>query len=229
VTATDVANNVERIRDRMQTAAARAGRSPSDITLVAVTKTVSAERIQQVLDAGIENIGENRIQEAAPKIEAIGADAATWHLIGTLQSNKARRATELFDVIQSVDSIKLATRLNALAGETNRSLPVLLEVNTSDEDTKHGFAADDLLTIWSEIAGLDRLDVRGLMTIGPNSGGETAARTSFQLLSRLRDTIVQEHEVALPELSMGMTGDFEIAIEEGSTMVRVGRAIFGER
>ena len=217
---------------RVAAACARAGRDASTVTLVAVSKTVDVGRLRSAVDAGITTLGENRVQEAESKVGELAA--VTWHLVGPLQSNKARRALETFDVIQTVDSVALAERLDRLARDVRGAgpsarYPVLIQVNVDDDPSKAGFAPDDLPAALDAIGRFDALAPRGLMTIGRLVGDPEAARPTFQ---RLRDVSHQLRSAGAPlgdELSMGMTDDFEVAVEEGATIVRVGRAIFGER
>jgi PLP dependent protein len=217
---------------RIAAACARAGRDPASVTLVAVSKTVEVARLHAALEAGITTLGENRVQEAESKVGELAG--VTWHLVGPLQSNKARRALETFDVIQTVDSVGLAERLDRLArdvrgaGPSSR-YPVLVQVNVDDDPSKAGFTPDQLPAALDAIGGLAALDARGLMTIGRLVDRPEAARPTF---GRLRDLAGELRSRGLPigdALSMGMTDDFEVAVEEGATIVRVGRAIFGER
>ncbi len=194
-------------------------RIPAAVTLVAVTKTVPPERVDEALNAGIGVFGENKIQEAKAKIPLVSS-RARWHFIGHLQSNKARDAVELFELIHSVDSVKLAGELNKWAERAGKTQPILLEVNVSGESSKFGFRPEDLPAALAEIQKFPRLEVRGLMTVPPLGKDP---RPFFRQLRRLRD------ETGLRELSMGMSHDYEIAIEEGATIVRIGTAIFGER
>ena len=222
----------ERVLARIEAACAGAGRDPGGVTLVAVSKTVDADRLGAAVEAGITTLGENRVQEAEGKVAALRG--ATWHLVGPLQSNKARRALETFDVIQTVDSIGLAERLDRLARETRgagaaRRYPVLLQVNVDDDPSKAGLAPDALPAVLEGTPPLDALEVRGLMTIGRLVDDAEAARPTFLALRELSARLRDAGAPLGPELSMGMTDDFEIAVEEGSRMVRVGRAIFGER
>lgn len=206
-----------------------------EVTLVAVSKTVEPARIRQAIEAGVRTLGENRIQEAASKIPAL-EDAVTqnnveWHLIGHLQSNKARRAVELFSTIQSVDSFKLAARLDAIAGEVGKRLPVFLEVNIGSEKSKAGVAPGEVLPLCEQVSKLTNLELKGLMAVPPFSDDAEAARPFFQKLRQLRDEAQQAGIVGeqFVGLSMGMSNDFEIAIEEGATLVRIGTALFGAR
>ncbi len=220
--------NVQRVRADISDAAARAGRPPDDVSLVAVTKTRSAEEVDAVIRAGVTLVGENRVQEAEAKHPDV-TESAEWHMIGHLQSNKAGAALALFDAIQSVDSVKLAERIDRLAARVNRRVRVLIEVNTSGESSKHGVAPDDALGAIERIIERGSLDVRGLMTIGTFTDDETRVRGCFSTLRHLRDGAAEATGTKLPELSMGMTNDYRWAVEEGSTLVRVGTAIFGSR
>jgi PLP dependent protein len=217
---------------RIAAACARVGRTPDEVTLVAVSKTVDAGRLRDAVTAGLTLFGENRVQEGAAK--AAEVPGARWHLIGPLQSNKARRALEVYQAIQSVDSMSLAERIDRLArdvrgaGPTDR-FPVLLEVNVDDDPAKAGFAPDSLPEALDRMAALDALDVRGLMTIGRQVESAEAARPTFVALRTLGERLRAMGGPLGADLSMGMTDDFEVAIEEGATIVRVGRAIFGER
>jgi pyridoxal phosphate enzyme (YggS family) len=217
------------VLNRIAAACARAGRSPGDVALVAVSKTVPAERLMAAVEAGLTTLGENRVQEAEAKVPAVAG--AAWHLVGPLQKNKARRALEIFDVIESVDSVGLAERLDRIADEARpgRRVPVLLEVNVADDPAKAGFAPADLPPALGSILGLARLDVRGLMTIGRLVDRPEDARPTFVALRELSARLRAADDRLGPELSMGMTDDFEVAVEEGATIVRVGRALFGER
>lgn len=217
-----IAENLSRVRERIEAACCRAGRAPGDVVLIGVTKTHLAEAIEEAYEAGLRDFGENRVQEALPKIAALSAKGLRprWHLIGHLQTNKAKTASEAFDILHSVDSLRLAQALSRQAGE---QLPILLEVNVAQEATKFGFTPGELPQALSDISTLEHIDVRGLMTVAPQTDDREAVRPVFARLRELRDRL------ALRELSMGMTDDFEVAIEEGATMVRVGRAIFGER
>jgi PLP dependent protein len=219
----------QRVLDRIADAAARVGREPADVTLAAVSKTVPAERLVAALDAGLTILAENRVQEGEAKAPLISG--ATWHLVGPLQSNKARRALETFDVIQSVDSTDLARRLDRLASEARPGarVPVLLQVNVDDDAAKAGFELADLQADLDEILDLPGLDVRGLMTIGRLVERAEEARPTFRSLRELSERLRGGRPRLGEELSMGMSADFEVAVEEGATIVRVGRALFGER
>jgi len=227
---TDIAANIEKIKQRIAAACSRAGRDPHSVELMAVTKTVSTERILQAVDAGITLLGENYVQEAREKQELLGG-SARMHLIGHLQTNKAKYAVRLFDCVHSVDRLELAQELNKRAKAVNRILDILIEVNVSGEQTKNGVSPAQVRELIGRIAGLENLSVRGLMTMAPYSDDPETSRPYFQALRQLRDDIAREEipHVQMAELSMGMTDDFEVAIEEGSTIVRIGRAIFGAR
>ena len=227
---TDIAANIEKIKQRIAAACARAGRDPHSVALMAVTKTVTTERILQAVDAGVTLLGENYVQEAREKHELLGG-RARMHLIGHLQTNKAKYAVRLFDCVHSVDRLELAQELDRRAKAVNRTVDILIEVNVSGEETKNGVSPAQARELIGRIAGLENLSVRGLMTMAPYSDDPETSRPYFQALRNLRDDIVREGipRVRMEELSMGMTDDFEVAIEEGSTIVRIGRAIFGAR
>ena len=230
---TGIAANVARVRERIAAAATRVGRAASDVTLIAVSKTRTLDEIEAACRAGIRHLGENRIAEAENKRPLLELPGVTWHLIGHLQSRKARRAMACFDIVHSVDSVRLAQRLDRLAGERGTALPVLLEVNVSGEASKYGLSISDqsaLEATVGEIVSLSHLRVEGLMTVAFISADPEAVRPVFARLRALRHTLRERFpESAWEHLSMGMTDDFEIAVEEGATMVRVGRAIFGPR
>ena len=215
--------------ERIDAACRRAGRDPAGITLVAVSKTVEAEALRDAVTAGLDLLGENRVQEAAAKVPLV--PGARWHLVGPLQSNKARRALELFDVIESVDSVELAERLDRLAREVvpGTRYPILLQVNVDVDPAKAGLDPAGLEASVARIVDLDALEVRGLMTIGRLASDSETARATFRALRQLSTGLRGVGLPIGPALSMGMTDDFEIAVEEGSTIVRVGRALFGER
>ncbi|HEX7295428.1 MAG TPA: YggS family pyridoxal phosphate-dependent enzyme [Pyrinomonadaceae bacterium] len=217
---------------RINVAAVRAKRSVSEITLIAISKTHSADRIRIAIDCGAIDIGENRLQEAEPKILEIGRDRVHWHLVGHLQANKARKAVRLFDVIHSVDSIDLAKRLDRLCIEEQREvLPILVQINLGGEKTKSGIDKRDIYALVEAIEQCQRLRLMGLMSVPPYFEDPNDVRPFFSRLRELRDQLKERGAFAdrIGELSMGMTHDFEVAIEEGATMVRIGTAIFGER
>jgi len=225
-----IAENLERIRVRINSACTRVNRKPEEINLVAVTKTVDIERIKEGIAHGIKIIGENRVQEAKEKYPAIG-NSIEWHMVGHLQTNKVKTALEIFSLIQSVDTIHLAEEIQKRASALNKIIPVLIEVNTSGEETKYGLNPEELSSAITSIQAMSNISIQGFMTIGPGLAIENpeASRKSFQLLYELKNKKETEFKVKLPYLSMGMSSDFEIAIEEGSNMIRVGTAIFGER
>jgi pyridoxal phosphate enzyme (YggS family) len=217
------------VRRRIATAAERARRDPSDVTLIAVAKTFPAELVAQAVAAGATDIGENRVQEAAAKRPVV--PPATWHLIGPLQRNKAAAALAAFDVIHTVDRDEIAERLQLLLGRDwpGRRQRVLMEVNVGRERQKAGVLPEDAPALATTILALDRLELLGLMAIPPFGDDPEASRPHFRALRELRDRLSDDLGRALPQLSMGMSLDFEVAVEEGATMVRVGTAIFGER
>ena len=217
-----IAENLERVRERIELACERAGRDASEVTLIGVTKTVGPETVVEAYEAGLRDFGENRVQEAVAKIDAVELLGVqpSWHLIGHLQTNKVKAAAGRFGIIHSVDSLRLA---EALSRRYQTDVLVLLEVNVAQDAAKYGFAPEEVAAALSEIAVLPHIDVLGLMTIAPITSDPEETRPTFRRLRELRD------ELGLDELSMGMSGDFEVAIEEGATMVRVGTAIFGPR
>ncbi|MEK7331828.1 MAG: YggS family pyridoxal phosphate-dependent enzyme [Nitrospirota bacterium] len=234
VTMTDTAflENISSIYKKMSHAAMRAGRNPEDIKLIAVTKTVSIERVKQAVDAGLRIFGESRVQEAQKKVMSnelrAMSESLSWHLIGHLQKNKAKAAVELFDLIHSVDSVELAEAINKYAEKLGKTQEILIQVKLSMETAKHGILKDNLISLLDGIKKMEHLEVKGLMTIPPYFDEPGMARPYFKETRRLRDE-AEMNGFKLPELSMGMTNDFEVAIEEGATMVRIGTAIFGDR
>ena len=213
----------------MARAAARSGRDREQVVLVGVAKRVPAEVVQEAVALGLEDLGENQVQEAEAKIAAVGRRAARWHMVGHLQRNKAGRAADLFDRIHSVDRRELAAALSRRAVAAGRTLPVLVEVNVSGEASKFGVAPEGLESLLEAVAALPGLVLDGLMTVGPRVGRPEDARRGFADLRRLRDRAGRKLGLRLPELSMGMSADFEVAVEEGATLVRVGTALFGAR
>lgn len=221
----------ESIKKRMATVAISCGRDPGSINLVAVSKTKPAEAVIEALDSGITTFGENYIQEARQKIEALSSYPATWHFIGHLQSNKSKYAVRLFDLIHTVDSVKLATELDRQAGKIGKIQDILLQVNTGGEATKSGARPEAVHNLAETICRFDHIRIRGLMTIPPLYNEPEKVAPYFRTLREIAD---QLSAAALPkttmkELSMGMTGDFETAIREGATLIRIGTALFGER
>lgn len=222
--------NIARVRARIAEAALRVGRSPDEITLVAVSKTKPLELVKIAYHLGVTDFGENRVQEALLKIDEFHPDDIRWHMIGHLQSNKANKVAGSFAMVQSVDSLHLAQTLNRHAEQHSTRLPVLLEVNVAGETTKAGMTPEETVSIARQIVTLPQLEVQGLMTVAPLVEDAEEVRWVFRRLRLLRDELRQKiPEATWRHLSMGMTDDFPIAIEEGATIVRVGRAIFGER
>lgn len=227
---TDIGSNISLIRQRIEAACARSKRDPQSVRLMAVSKTVEPQRIRQALEAGITLLGENYVQEAREKIPTIG-QAAEWHMIGHLQTNKVKYVVHLFDWIHSVDRLELAKELDKRAGQNNRKLNILIEVNVSGEESKNGAEASQVVELVRQVSVFPNLIVRGLMTMPPYSDDPENSRPYFRALCKLRDEISAAAipNIRMDDLSMGMTDDFEVAIEEGATIIRVGRAIFGAR
>lgn len=223
-----IAENLERVRGQITQAAEKAGRTAGDIELVAITKTHPPEKVREAIEAGHTLFGESRVQEARAKIPELSSNLR-WHFVGHLQKNKIRHALSLFELFHSVDSLALAQEMNRIAADEGMRPRVLLEVNVAGEGSKFGFAPDKLREQMEALLALQRLSILGLMTIPPLADKEEASRTYFVRLRELRDRLQVEFRVDLPQLSMGMTQDFTIAVEEGATLVRVGTAIFGER
>ena len=225
---TMIEENVRKIKERVALACSRVDRDPAAITIVAVSKGRSIQEIEEAAAAGITGIGENRIQEAALKYKELTGAQIKWHMVGHLQTNKAKDAVKIFDLIQSVDSPHLAVEIDKEAAKINKVQDILIQVNTSVEVTKFGLKPDAAVEVIKEIAGLKNISIKGLMTIAPLSDNPEQTRPYFRALRELRDKLVQLWTVdcGLWTLSMGMTDDFEVAIEEGATIVRLGRAIF---
>jgi PLP dependent protein len=226
-----VKERLDRIKARIADAAIDCGRKPESVHLVAVSKTMDAERVAQAIDAGAAIIGENYIQEARDKFNALYDRPVQWHFIGHLQSNKAKYAIRMFDLIHSVDSLKLARALDKEARKNSKVQEILVQVNISREKTKSGIEATDAVELVTQISGLENIRVKGLMTMPPFFDAPEKARPYFRQLAALRNRIIAHRipGVDMDELSMGMTGDFEAAIAEGATLVRIGTAIFGAR
>jgi len=222
--------NLKRLEERIKNAAIKSGRKREDITLVAVTKNVEPERIIEGIDAGIKIIGENRIQEAEEKFKFINKDVEK-HLVGHLQTNKVKKALELFDLIQSVDSLRLAQEISKRAKEKEKSADVLIEVNTSDEPSKYGVKPDEISGLVEEVSKLENIKIKGLMTVGLFTDELEKVRPCFVKLRNIFESLknLRKENVEMKYLSMGMSSDFEVAIEEGASMIRVGTAIFGPR
>ena len=227
---TTIGTNFNRVKERITQAALRSGRDPQDIQLVAVSKTMSVESVRQAIKAGATIFGENYVQEARKKIEEIG-HTPRWDFIGHLQTNKAKYVFDLFDIIHSVDRLSLAKEINRLAAKQGKTIRILLQVNISGEEAKSGINPGEINRLVREITSLPHLSLEGLMTMPPFFEDPEKTRPYFITLRKLRDTLRQDigEYADLKELSMGMSADFEVAIEEGSTLVRVGTAIFGER
>jgi PLP dependent protein len=223
-----IAANLERVRSQIAHAAKKSERSANDIELVAITKTHPAERVREAVDAGQQLFGESRVQEARAKIPELPS-ALRWHFVGHLQKNKIRHALPLFELFHSVDSLALAQDVNRIAQEEGLHPRVLLEINVAGEGSKFGFAPAKLREQIEPLLALARLSIEGLMCIPPLAEEAEASRTFFVQLRELRDALEKEFNLKLPQLSMGMTNDFPVAVEEGATLVRVGTAIFGER
>jgi PLP dependent protein len=237
-----IAENLLQVQQNIVAACARAKRNPADVTLIAVSKTHPAEAVLEAVAAGVQHFGENRVEEAENKIPAVNGQTSlplTWHMIGHIQSRKAKEIVPLFNLVHSVDTLKLAGKLSGLGLEADKKLDVLLEVNVSGEESKYGFQATNWTdqpavrsALWDEVGqmlALPGIRVRGLMTMAPIVDDAEQARPVFADLARLRAALVEAFKVDLPHLSMGMTDDYPVAVEEGATLVRVGRAIFGER
>lgn len=222
---------LDRINKRIAEAANGCGRNPETVRLVAVSKTVDANRVAEAIDAGAAIVGENYIQEARDKFNSLYDRPVQWHFIGHLQSNKAKYAVRMFDLIHSVESLKLAKALDKEARKNGKVQDILIQVNISREETKSGITETGAVELITQISGLENVRVKGLMTMPPFFDSPEQARPFFRQLARLRDRIVEHNIplVSMQELSMGMTGDFEVAIQEGATLVRIGTAIFGAR
>ena len=225
---TAIRENVEQIKQRIDAAAIRSGRSLKDVALVAVTKNASVAQILEAQEAGLGIFAENRVQDAMEKIPQVNAQ---WHMIGHLQSNKVKPALSLFQMIQSVDTVRLAEKIQEELLPENRIMPVLLEVNVSGESRKHGFSPENIYSAVEELAPLTQVHVKGLMGIAPNVLEEAPKREAFKKLKNIFVVLkaLKSERLQMQTLSMGMSADFEIAIEEGSNLVRLGRAIFGDR
>ena len=218
----DIAHNIQEVEQRIAGACERAGRSSDEVTMVAVTKTIAPPAIRAAFDAGVRHFGENKVQEARLKIEQLESlrPHLTWHMVGHLQTNKAKTASAIFDIIHSIDSLRLAQDLN---DNSAKKIPVLLQVNIAEETTKGGFLLHEVDNALGQIGKLPNLEIQGLMTIAPWESDAEVVRPVFRRMRQLGESM------GLNQLSMGMTDDFEVAIEEGATIVRIGRAIFGER
>ena len=225
----DIHNNISTVLKRISQAALAAGRDPNEVQLVAVGKTQTAESIGHAIASGARIIGENYIQEAREKFDALLRSNVQWHFIGRLQSNKAKYAVRMFDLIHSVGSLKLAQELNKQARKACKKQQILVQVNVSGESSKSGIELQDAAELVQDILPFENLHLRGLMTMPPFFDAPEKARPYFSALRRLRDRMQDQLGAGLPDLSMGMTGDFEVAIEEGASLVRIGTALFGDR
>lgn len=231
----DLASRLETVREQIGRACDRAGRDPAEVTLVAVSKTFSVEVVLEAYNLGIRHFGENRVEEASAKIHAASRldPPITWHMIGTVQHRKVKDAAGLFNIIESVDAVQLAERLESALAPVGKRMPVLVQINVGGESTKHGFpinAKQELVAAIERIAVLSHLEIRGLMTIAPIVHQPDEARPYFRAMRELVSQLQQQFpKLRLTDLSMGMTDDFPVAIEEGATIVRIGRAIFGSR
>lgn len=223
-----IEENVAHARERIAKACARAGRPPEAVTLIAVTKTFGIQSVREVVTAGVTDVGENFVQEFVSKYNEIGSQNVRWHFIGHLQRNKVKEIVGRVQLIHSVDSFRLAEAIAKRAVAIGLTADILLEVNTSGEDSKFGVTAENTAPLFKAVSALQGVNVKGLMTIGPFLPDPEQSRPAFRMLRNLRDSLRNE-EAELTELSMGMSGDFEVAIEEGATMVRIGTALFGKR
>jgi pyridoxal phosphate enzyme (YggS family) len=224
-------DRLERVKERIRIAAEACRRPVEAVRLIAVSKTMPAEVVREAIEAGVTDLGENYIQEASEKFHSLAALPVNWHFIGHLQSNKAKYAVRMFDLIHSVDSLKLAKELDKYAKKNDKIQPVLIQINVAKENSKSGIYVENTLKLVTDISRLDNVAVKGLMTMPPFFNAPDKVRPYFAALRQLRDRIKAENipNITMDELSMGMTGDFEAAIAEGATMVRIGTAIFGER
>jgi len=224
-----ISPNLNRVKERINSTAVSSGRDPQDITLIVISKTRAADIVNVAIDCGVRHFGENKIQEAVPKINDLNKQHSdlTWHMVGHLQTNKAKIAVMNFDMIQSVDSIKLARKISGIAQQIQKNVDILIEVNISGEESKYGINPDDVGQINGEIASLPNINVRGLMTIGPLTSDVVDIRNAFRRMRKIFENLQVHQNNVFNVLSMGMTDDYEIAIQEGSTMIRLGRAIFG--
>lgn len=226
-----IKENLEEVKQSIANTAIKAGKRPEDIILVMATKTVAPERIREAIQAGGHIVAENKVQEALKKYEVLKGEGAEWHFIGHLQTNKVKDVLKFADMIHSVDRLSLAEKLDHRLQQEGRSLDILVQVNTSHEESKYGVAPEEVISLVRQIAGYDTLKIQGLMTIGLFTKDEVKIRKCFKVLKERYDTIIKEgiDRINMKYLSMGMSGDYQIAIEEGANMVRIGTAIFGVR
>jgi pyridoxal phosphate enzyme (YggS family) len=227
----ELKQRLEQVRERIRKVCESCNRDADSVRLVVVSKTIPAGTVKEAIESGVRILGENYVQEAREKFDALIQYPVSWHFIGHLQSNKTKYAVRLFDLIHSVDSLKLARELDKQAKKVDKIQQILVQVNISEEDTKSGITADEAPRLISEISELENLSIRGLMTMPPYFYQPEKVKPFFAALRKLRDQVKERSltNVSMEELSMGMTGDFEVAIEEGATLVRIGTAIFGER
>ena len=223
-----IAENYATVRRRIEAACERANREPSSVQLVAVTKYAPMDAVRELVALGQRALGESRPQQLLERATLLDASSVSWHLIGHLQRNKARKLLPVASLVHSIDSLRLLAAIDRLAEELSLRPRVLLEVNVSGEASKHGFSPDELRSAWKEVAAVNHLEIAGLMTMAPYSEDPEAARPVFRKLRKFRDELASAGPLILPELSMGMSGDFEVAIEEGATIVRVGSSLFEE-
>lgn len=225
-----IQQNMNQIKQKIKDASVRSGRGKDEIAIVAVTKTVKEDKIREAVKFGITGIGENKVQEALGKYKVLG-DIVSWHMVGHLQTNKVKDAVKIFKMIHSVDSLKLAREISKRAGEIEKNIDILIEVNVSGEESKYGINPEEALGLLGDLSGLSNIKVLGLMTMAPFVDDPEAVRPVFRSLRELRDKIKETNipNIEMKYLSMGMTQDFEVAVEEGANMVRIGTAIFGER
>ncbi len=221
--------NVQKIKERIERACERAGRDPGEVSILAASKTRTPEEIREVFEAGIRLFGENRVQEARDKIPLLSDLSIEWHMIGHLQRNKVKYAVNLFDVVESLDSKELADELEKRLSKVGKKMRVFIEVKLSPEETKHGCSPEEALELAKYVLSLEHLKLEGLMTVPPYFEDLELVRPYFRKLREIRDNLEDALGVNLPHLSMGMSHDFEVAVEEGATIVRIGTAIFGER
>jgi len=226
-----ISANIDRVREEIAAACTRAGRRPEDVTLVAVTKTFPPDRIREAVRAGVSDVGENYVQELLSKREALAGESVRWHFIGHLQSNKVRYIADWVTMVHALESVSLALELDARAVRAGRTIDTLVEVNTTGETSKYGVAPDQVLPFVRLLEGFKGIRLCGLMTIGPFLPDPEGSRPMFRLLRELRETLGRHRQQNLDpiHLSMGMTGDFEVAVEEGATLLRIGTALFGSR
>jgi len=229
LSAETVARNIDKVNNKIATACAKSGRTVASVSLVAVSKRIPQNLVMEAYNNGHKCFGENRVQDALTRLENVTEPDIQWHFIGNIQKNKVRKVVGRFDLLHAVDSIKLAERISTVASEMNLVQPVLLEVNASKEEQKHGISTDEVVETVKFCSTLPGIDLQGLMTMAKFGANENELRTTFAKLRRIRDESIIANNFDLPHLSMGMSGDYPIAIEEGATLIRVGTSIFGKR